>query len=117
VLDDDVLQAITLSAPIASGKTVTMTALIERVLFGKGGLEDFDHPEFGTEPDAVFLWLADSPQLNQQSLDEDERGRVGQPIDGVPLEFSARLTTWCHCDVNKVQFTQSNDTLSCSGRR
>src|SRR5437762_4791881 len=47
-----------------------MTALIERVLFGKGGLEDFDDPGFVTEPDAVFLWLSDSPQLNQQSLEK-----------------------------------------------
>lgn len=67
-LDDSMPQAITLSAPTASGKTVMMTALIERVLFGKGGLEDFDDPDFATEPDAVFLWLSDSPQLNEQSL-------------------------------------------------
>lgn len=68
--DDTVPQAITLSAPTASGKTVMMTALIERVLLGKGGLEDFDDPDFTTEPDAVFLWLSDSPQLNQQSLEK-----------------------------------------------
>jgi type III restriction enzyme len=68
LLDDAVSQAITLSAPTASGKTVMMTAFIERVLFGKGGLEDFDDPDFTTEPGAVFLWLSDSPQLNQQSL-------------------------------------------------
>ena len=70
LLDDGMLQAITLSAPTASGKTVMMTALIERVLFGKGGLEDFDDPEFIIEPDAVFLWLSDSPQLNLQSLEK-----------------------------------------------
>jgi replicative superfamily II helicase len=35
LLDDGVAQAITLSAPTASGKTVIMTALIERVLLGK----------------------------------------------------------------------------------
>jgi type III restriction enzyme len=70
LLDDGVAQAITLSAPTASGKTVIMTALIERVLLGKGGLEDFDDPDFDTEPDAVFLWLSDSPQLNQQSLEK-----------------------------------------------
>jgi type III restriction enzyme len=68
--DDGVPQAITLSAPTASGKTVMMTALIERVLLGKGGLEDFDDPDFSTEPDAIFLWLCDSPQLNQQSLEK-----------------------------------------------
>lgn len=70
LLEDGVLQAITLSAPTASGKTVMMTALIERVLFGKGGLEDFDDPDFSNESDAVFLWLSDSPQLNQQSLEK-----------------------------------------------
>jgi type III restriction enzyme len=70
LLDDEVPQAITLSAPTASGKTVMMTSLIERVLFGKGGLEEFDDPEFIAEPDAVFLWLSDSPQLNQQSLEK-----------------------------------------------
>ena len=68
--DDGFPQAITLSAPTASGKTVMMTALIERVLFGKGGLEEFDDPDFITEPSAVFLWLSDSPQLNQQSAEK-----------------------------------------------
>src|SRR5207248_5392689 len=63
-------QAITLSAPTASGKTVMMTSLIERVLFGKGGLEDYDNPEVKTEPDGVFLWLSDSPQLNRQSFEK-----------------------------------------------
>jgi len=68
--DAGAMQALTLSAPTASGKTVMMTALIERVLFGKGGLEDFDDPSFVVEPDAVFLWISDSPQLNQQSLEK-----------------------------------------------
>jgi type III restriction enzyme len=67
--DDQVLQAITLSAPTASGKTVMMTSLIERVLLGKGGLEEYD-TDFEIEKDAVFLWLSDSPQLNRQSLEK-----------------------------------------------
>ena len=70
LVEDGMPQAITFSAPTASGKTVMMTSLIERVLFGKGGLEDFDDPDFGNEPDAIFLWLSDSPQLNQQSLEK-----------------------------------------------
>lgn len=80
LLDDGVPQAITLSAPTASGKTVMMTALIERVLFGKGGLEDFDDPDFNTESDAVFLWLSDSPQLNQQSLEKMSMAASGELI-------------------------------------
>jgi Type III restriction enzyme, res subunit len=58
-------QAIMLSAPTASGKTVMMTALIEKILGGDGGIPG-DH-EFDAEPDAVFLWLSDQPELNRQS--------------------------------------------------
>jgi type III restriction enzyme len=64
------LQVVTFSAPTASGKTVMMTSLIERILFAKGGLDEEDDPDFPTQPDAVFLWLSDSPQLNQQSLEK-----------------------------------------------
>ena len=78
LLDGSRPQAITLSAPTASGKTVMMTALMERVLFGKGGLEDFDDPDFANEPDAVFLWLSDSPQNNQQSL--EKMNLAGSPV-------------------------------------
>jgi type III restriction enzyme len=58
-------QAIMLSAPTASGKTVMITALIEKILGGDGVIPD-DH-EFDAEPDAVFLWLSDQPELNRQS--------------------------------------------------
>ncbi|MGI8738955.1 MAG: DEAD/DEAH box helicase [Gammaproteobacteria bacterium] len=78
--DDRVVQAITFSAPTASGKTVMMTSLIERILFGKGGLEDHDDPDFLTEPNAVFLWLSDSPQLNQQSLEKMSVAASGELI-------------------------------------
>ena len=76
----DKLQVVTLSAPTASGKTVMMTSLIERVLFGKGGLDEEDDPDFPTQPDAVFLWLSDSPQLNQQSLEKLSRAASGELI-------------------------------------
>lgn len=92
LLDDGALQALTLSAPTASGKTVMLTALIERVLFGKGGLEEFDDPEFPIEPDAVFLWLSDSPQLNQQSLEKMNRAgsaELGGRLEPVEANFDA----------------------------
>ena len=53
------LEAVLLSAPTGSGKTVMMTSAIERILFGAEG--------FAPEPDAVFLWLSDQPELNEQS--------------------------------------------------
>ena len=60
------LQALILSAPTASGKTVMMASLIERVFGGDGGLHDV---EFEPEPEAVFLWISDQPTLNKQSRD------------------------------------------------
>src|SRR5258708_2833141 len=58
-------QALTLSAPTASGKTVIITSVIEKILGGDGGLSE-DVP-FDPEPNAVFLWLSDQPELNRQS--------------------------------------------------
>ncbi len=52
-------QVISLQAPTGSGKTIIMASLIEDIFCGT---ENF--PE---EPDAIFVWLSDSPDLNQQS--------------------------------------------------
>ncbi|MBM4040181.1 MAG: hypothetical protein FJ290_16875, partial [Planctomycetes bacterium] len=59
---DGTAQAIILSSPTGSGKTVTLTALLEAILEGQE-----PHPP---DPEAVFLWLSDSPQLNEQSRDK-----------------------------------------------
>lgn len=58
-------QAIVFSAPTGSGKTVMMTALLEDILFGNTG--------FPPQPDAVVLWISDSPELNEQSRMKIER--------------------------------------------
>lgn len=52
-------QVISFSAPTGAGKTIIMTTLIEEILFGSD--------ECLAEPDAVFVWLSDSPYLNEQS--------------------------------------------------
>ena len=52
-------QVISLQAPTGSGKTIIMASLIEDIFCGT---ENF--PE---EPDAIFVWLSDSPDLNKQS--------------------------------------------------
>ena len=52
-------QALALSAPTGSGKTMIAAAFIEQVLFGGGGVP-------GDEA-FVFLWLTDQPQLNEQT--------------------------------------------------
>ena len=58
-------QALVLSAPTGSGKTVIMSALIEAVL--DAGHPDGEASEF---PDsrASFLWITDQPQLNTQTV-------------------------------------------------
>jgi type III restriction enzyme len=54
-------QAVGLIAATGAGKTIIATAVIEAILFGSD--------EFGVEadPDAVFLWMTDLPELNAQT--------------------------------------------------
>ena len=47
------------TAPTGAGKTIVMSALIEDIYYG-----DELYPE---QPEAIFIWLSDSPQLNEQS--------------------------------------------------
>lgn len=58
----DRLQAVVLSAPTGSGKTVMATALIETLLAGNG-----DEPG---DPNYTFLWVTDQPELNLQTRDK-----------------------------------------------
>src|SRR5450759_3235895 len=53
------LQAVVLSAPTGSGKTITLPLLIDQLFGGDDGVL--------SRPDTVFLWLSDSPELNAQS--------------------------------------------------
>lgn len=55
-------QIVSYTAPTGAGKTIVMSALIESILFG-----DDTYPD---QLDAIFVWLSDSPELNQQSKDK-----------------------------------------------
>jgi len=55
-------QAIVLSSPTGSGKTVTITSLMERIYEGDDS--------FSPDREVVFLWVSDSPELNAQSYDK-----------------------------------------------
>lgn len=55
-------QAVVLSAPTGAGKTIIATRLIERILEGDD--------QAGPDPDAVFLWITDLPELNKQTYDK-----------------------------------------------
>ena len=57
-------QAVVLSSPTGSGKTVIMTLLMERLWAG--------HESIAADPEAIFLWISDSPELNVQSKEKIE---------------------------------------------
>lgn len=52
-------QVVSYTAPTGAGKTIIMAALIEAIYFGDEMFPD--------QSDAIFVWLSDSPQLNEQS--------------------------------------------------
>lgn len=58
----EVSQAISFTAPTGAGKTIMLAALVEQVYRG-----DDNYP---AQPDAIFVWLSDSPELNQQSCNK-----------------------------------------------
>lgn len=58
-------QVISLQAPTGSGKTIIMAAFVEDVYFGSD--------QYTEQPDAIFVWLSDSPQLNEQSKQKFEQ--------------------------------------------
>ncbi len=66
------LEAIVLSAPTGSGKTVTIAAVIDQTFGGGDGIP--------ARPNTVFLWLSDSPELNVQS-----QGKLLGACDHLPF--------------------------------
>src|SRR5205085_795519 len=67
-------QAVTLSAPTGSGKTVVATAAIERLFYGD--------EDAGPQEDAVVLWITDQLELNLQTLNK-MRERSDIPSDSL----------------------------------
>ncbi len=69
-------QVVSFTAPTGAGKTIIMASLIESIFFG-----DEVYPE---QPEAIVVWLSDSPQLNEQSKDKidlkADKIRLGQCV-------------------------------------
>ncbi len=74
-------QVVSLQAPTGAGKTIIAAALIESIYFG---LTLPDGKIYNEQPDAIFVWLSDSPELNEQSKQKIElktsRLRYGQCV-------------------------------------
>ncbi len=80
-------QVISYSAPTGAGKTIIMASLIERIFFGDG--------EYMEQPDAIFVWLSDSPELNKQSKDKintkSDRLLISQTVTISEESFNQRV--------------------------
>jgi type III restriction enzyme len=62
---DGTPQAIALNSPTGSGKTITVAALMERILDGDENVEGAT-----ANAQASFLWFSHDPELNKQSRDK-----------------------------------------------
>ncbi|MBR7033200.1 MAG: DEAD/DEAH box helicase family protein [Clostridia bacterium] len=62
-------QVVSLQAPTGAGKTIIAAALIESIYFG---MTLPDGTAFNEQPEAIFVWLSDSPELNEQSKQKIE---------------------------------------------
>lgn len=77
--DCQVPQVISLQAPTGSGKTIIMASFVEDVYFGSD--------QYTEQPEAIFVWLSDSPQLNEQS-----RQKFEQKADRIRLSQYVTIT-------------------------
>lgn len=69
-------QVVSFTAPTGAGKTIIMASLIEDILFGT--------ESYIEQPDAIFVWLSDSPELNMQSKEKidakSDKIKIGQCV-------------------------------------
>ena len=80
-------QVVSFTAPTGAGKTIIMASLIEEIMFGNDTYPD--------QQNAVFVWLSDSPQLNEQSklkIDtKADRIRVSQTVTVTEDSFDQEM--------------------------
>lgn len=80
-------QIVSFTAPTGAGKTIIISSLIEDVYFG--------NEAFAEQPNAIFLWISDSPELNEQSKQKidlkADRISLQQTITIEELSFDCEL--------------------------
>ncbi len=85
--DIHVPQVISLQAPTGAGKTIIMASFVEDVYFGGHN--------FVEQPEAIFVWLSDSPALNEQSKEKfqlrADKLRFGQCVTIEDASFDMEL--------------------------
>lgn len=101
-------QVVSFTAPTGAGKTIIMAALIESILFG-----DEVYPE---QPEAIIVWLSDSPQLNEQSKDKidlkADKIRLGQCVTVRDDSFDQEMFDDGHIYFLNTQKLGSNSNLT-----
>lgn len=104
-------QVISFTAPTGAGKTIIMAALIEKILFG-----DEFIPE---QQDAIFVWLSDSPQLNEQSklkIDlKADKIRLGQCVTVTDESFDQEFFDDGHIYFLNTQKLSKTSNLTQNG--
>lgn len=85
--DAQIPQVISLQAPTGAGKTIIMAAFVEEVYFG--------NEQFVEQPNAIFVWLSDSPSLNAQSKEKfqlrSSKLRFGQCVTIEDASFDMEM--------------------------
>ncbi len=104
-------QVISFTAPTGSGKTIITSALIEQIFCGSE-----DCPE---QPNAIVIWLSDSPELNNQSRDKIEtkadRIQIGQCVTIENESFDQEILDDGHIYFLNTQKLSSSSNLTNHG--
>ncbi len=106
-------QVVSLQAPTGAGKTIIAAALIENIFFGSVMA---DGRTFEEQPEAIFVWLSDSPELNQQSKRKIEvktsKLRYGQCVSITEDSFDMEMLEDGHVYFLNTQKISRNGKLT-----
>lgn len=106
-------QVVSLQAPTGAGKTIIAAALIEDIFFGSTLA---DGTTFDEQPEAIFVWLSDSPELNAQSKQKIElktsKLRFGQCVTIVEDSFDMEMLEDGHVYFLNTQKISRNGKLT-----
>lgn len=106
-------QVVSLQAPTGAGKTIIAAALIEDIYFG---MTLADGTTFDEQPEAIFVWLSDSPELNEQSKQKIElktdKLRFGQCVTISEESFDMEMLEDGHIYFLNTQKISRNGKLT-----
>ena len=106
-------QVVSLQAPTGAGKTIIAAGLIEDIYFGSTLA---DGTTFDEQPEAIFVWLSDSPELNAQSKQKIElktsKLRFGQCITIAEDSFDMEMLEDGHVYFLNTQKISRNGKLT-----